>query len=74
MKPKFETKIAKVKQHLKKKGSITSWDAILKYQATRISAIIFLLKNRDGMVIESVRETKKGSTYVRYVYKGINTK
>ena len=70
----FETKTGNVKKHLQKKGSITSWDAIIKYQATRLSAIIFILKNRDGMIIESVRQEKDGVHFVKYVYKGLKTK
>jgi hypothetical protein len=70
----FETKTGNVKKHLQKKGSITSWDAIIKYQATRLSAIIFSLKNRDGMIIESVRQEKDGVHFVKYVYKGLKTK
>jgi hypothetical protein len=67
----FETKTGNVKKHLQKKGSITSWDAIIKYQATRLSAIIFNLKNHHGMLIESVRQEKDGVYFVKYVYKGL---
>jgi hypothetical protein len=70
----FETKTGNVKKHLQKKGSITSWDAIIKYQATRLSAIIFNLKNKHGMIIESVRQEKDGVHFAKYVYKGIKTK
>ena len=31
------TKKEKVRQHLLKYGSITSWEAIMKYNATRLS-------------------------------------
>ena len=41
----METKIKKVALHLIKYKKITSWDAITKYKATRLSAIIFNLKN-----------------------------
>ena len=50
---KHISKTEKVKQHLIKRGHITSWEAIINYRATRLSAIIFELKKR-GMEIESV--------------------
>ena len=42
----FETKIKSVLEHLKVNGKITSWDAINLYHATRLSAIIYVLKKR----------------------------
>ena len=44
MKEKFETKIKQVEAHLHEHGSITSWQAIQKYQATRLRGIIFVLR------------------------------
>lgn len=43
-----------VEEHLLKHGNITSWEAIQKYNATRLSAIIFNLRKKYE--IESVRE------------------
>jgi len=48
------SKIKQVEQHLKKYKKITSWEAITKYKATRLSSIIFTLKER-GLNIKSVR-------------------
>jgi len=42
----METKTKKVALHLIKYKKITSWDAITKYKATRLSAIIFNLKKK----------------------------
>lgn len=39
--------------HLQEKGSITSWEAIKEYGATRLSAIIFNLRNKYGMDIRT---------------------
>lgn len=63
----FESKTSKVLWHLKKYKSITSWEAIQNYKATRLSAIIFELKKR-GYVFETVREDniETGSHYSRY--------
>lgn len=42
--------------HLKKHGSITSWEAIQTYGCTRLSHYIYLLRN-DGYKINSITET-----------------
>ncbi len=39
--------------HLQEKGSITSWEAIKEYGATRLSAIIYNLRYKYGMEIET---------------------
>lgn len=46
------TKSQQVLNHLNRKGTITSWEAIEKYGATRLSAIIFNLRKR-GMNIST---------------------
>lgn len=40
-----------VKNHLEKKGHITSLEAIERYGATRLSAIIYNLRHNYGMEI-----------------------
>lgn len=59
------TKKQMVLKHLKTHGSITSWEAIELYRATRLSAIIYQLRN-DGHNIESIQKRKKGINYVEY--------
>lgn len=63
-----------VKRHLQEFGSITSWDAIEKYGATRLSAIIYDLRYRDGMnidtmMIEATDRYGNTSQYAKYIYK-----
>ena len=53
-KRRTNTKASKVLEHLQKYGSITSWEAIDKYGATRLSAIIYNLRD-DGYDIVSER-------------------
>ena len=66
----FETKIAKVKEHLMSGKSITSWEAIRLYRATRLSAIIFELKNRHGLTIGSeIITDENGTHYSKYFLK-----
>jgi len=47
-------------------GSITTWDAITQYKATRLSAIIFNLKEK-GYNIESVKKDGDGCKFVEYI-------
>ena len=66
---KPNTKTGKVLFHLQKYGSITSWDAIQLYKATRLSAIVFNLKE-EGYSIESESKNGDGSHWTEYIYKG----
>lgn len=65
------TKTQRVIEHLLEKGSITSWDAIKLYGATRLSGIIFNLRHR-GFAIDSVYQDGEDrfgnpSHYVNYI-------
>lgn len=69
--PNRVTKLDQVRSHLLEHGSITSWEAIDHYGATRLSAIIFILKDR-GHDIESIQlsaldRNRNTSNFVRYV-------
>lgn len=66
MKENFETKTANVKRHLLSGKSITSWEAIQLYRATRLSAIIFNLKYNHGLNIESEMVYEDGVRYAVY--------
>lgn len=66
-------KTSQVLKHLQKNGSITSWEAIQKYSATRLSAIIFNL--RKHYIISSVMQEDtdrygNNTRFARYVYQG----
>lgn len=57
MNEKKEKKLNKtecVLEHLKKNGCITSWEAIELYGATRLSAIIYNLRHREGYAIDMI--------------------
>jgi hypothetical protein len=63
-----------VRDHLFKHGSITSWEAIDLYGATRLSSIIFNLRKK-GYEIETrdiVFQDRYGNTgtYAKYILKG----
>ena len=66
------TKTGKVLAHLQRDGSITSWDAIQIYRATRLSGIIKVLRD-EGYNIDSV-VIEKSSGAVNYIYKGKESK
>lgn len=62
-----------VLQHLKKKGNITSWEAIQMYGATRLSAIIFNLRKRgyiiDSLMVDRMDRFGNECRYAKYVLK-----
>lgn len=62
-----------VRKHITKKGHITSWEAIQRYGCTRLSSVIYDLRN-EGMKIKTEWETKKNRygynvTFAKYVLK-----
>ena len=68
---KKQTKTHQVLFHLKTYGSITSWEAINAYGATRLSAIIFSLRKR-GYDISTLGITEKDRngnsvTFAKYI-------
>lgn len=67
------TKINSVLNHIENYGEITSWEAIKEYGATRLSAIIYVLRHKYGMDIENewidfVDRYGSKSRYVKYKY------
>lgn len=67
----------RVENYLKENGSITSWQAIKEFGATRLSAIIYVLRNEREMNIETIYETSKNRygdkiTYAKYTLKEEN--
>lgn len=70
---KRKTKTDKILDHLQGAGSITTWEAISLYRATRLSDIIFRLRN-DGHKIITKRLPNKegGGTYAVYKYVGFD--
>lgn len=62
-----------VLQHLEEFGNITSWEAIKEYGATRLSAIIYNLRNRYDMniineTIDFVDRYGNHSSFAKYIY------
>lgn len=62
--PRKNSKCYLIYNHLVEKSSITSWEAIQLYHATRLSSYIYQLRNK-GMHIISL--TQDGG-FVKYVY------
>lgn len=77
-KEKKLTKTDKVLRHLRKNGSITSLEAIELYNATRLSGIIYVLRNRGyDIVTETVKLTDRfgdESYFGKYVLNGYKIK
>ena len=71
------TQYQMVMRHLETNGSITSMEAFDKYGITRLSAVVFTLKER-GAPIERVLEEGlnrygEKSQYARYYLRGDNS-
>jgi hypothetical protein len=62
-----------VQLHLVEKGSITSWEAIKEYGATRLSAIIYNLRERgmniDTVMVEFTDRFGSKAKYAKYILK-----
>lgn len=67
----FETKMKSVLNHLQFHQKITSWEAITLYRATRLAAIIHILKER-GYSIETEMVYENKTRYAIYHYAGMN--
>lgn len=67
-------KTQKVKEHLLKHGSITSWDAINLYGETRVSDVILKLRQKGWdirtIMVEFTDRYGNTGKYANYVYKG----
>ena len=79
MEENIKSQVGMVKEHLQKYGYITSWDAIELYGATRLSAIIYILRHKQGYDIETEKVKGKNrygniSNYANYILRGINDK
>lgn len=63
------TQRQQVLDHLKTNGTITSWEAITLFRATRLSGIIYSLR-KSGYPITSTMETNGDKHYARYTLEG----
>lgn len=73
----MKTQRQMVIEHLNRKGSITSIEAIKKYGITRLGSVIHILRRKDDYNILSKNETSKNRygrkvTYSRYFLKENN--
>ena len=68
------SKIDKVREHLVKYNSKTSWEAITLYHYTRLSDAIYKLRKNDGLNIinENCKNEKTNTRYVKYILIGGN--
>jgi hypothetical protein len=59
----MKTQLDKIRTHLKRNGSITSWKAIQKYRITRLAEYIRVLRHEENMNIHcDMRLNKKTKT------------
>ena len=62
----LETKIGKVRAFLEDGNTITSWKAIELFRCTRLSAVIYALRNDYGMAIADKRIYEEDTNYSKY--------
>ena len=70
---RMSSKTALVLDHLQKNKTITSWEAIELFGATRLSAIIYNLRKKHCInSVEKIFTDKYGdtSTFTEYIYCG----
>ncbi|APA82418.1 helix-turn-helix domain-containing protein [Francisella tularensis] len=63
----MKSKTQKILEHLQRGDTLSTWEAIQEYRATRLSAVIYILRNR-GYQIANISTTKSGHA----VYKLLN--
>lgn len=67
-----ETQTNEVLTHFQTKGSLTSWEAITEYRATRLADIVFRLKKKGHNIAtvmeEAVNAEGERKRYARYYY------
>ena len=74
---KKATKFGQVRSHIMTKGSITSLESIDLYGATRLSAIIYILRHKEKLSIKSVDmkiidRNGHNCNFAKYVYTKTN--
>lgn len=67
---KKKTQEAIILDHLKKYGSITTYEAFINYRITRLSGRIFDLKRHGADIVKQTESTKDGTRYAVYYLKG----
>lgn len=63
------TQLSKVRNHLKAKGSITSWDAIHYYRITRLAHLIWMLRDDMNILTFNMPNKSGKGTHAKYVLK-----
>lgn len=66
MSKNLETKIGKVRAFLEEGNTLTSWKAIELFRCTRLSAVIYALRNDYGMAIADERIYEEDTNYSKY--------
>ena len=66
MSKNLDTKIGKVRAFLEEGNTLTSWRAIELFRCTRLSAVIYALRNDYGMAIADKRIYEEDTNYSKY--------
>lgn len=68
-KQKKESKASKIRNYLIKHGSITSWQSITMFRATRLAAEIHNLRKKGWYITTEMKMTDEGNAYAKYHFK-----
>ena len=67
---KGNSQLKQVLDYLQEHGSITSWDAIMKFRITRLSSVIYLLRRRGydikSTMVDFTTDDGRTSHYAKY--------
>lgn len=66
MKKQKQSKASKIRNYLIKHGSLTSWQAITMFRATRLAAEIFKLRRLGWNIHTEMKKTDEGVIYAKY--------
>ena len=59
-------KTLEVYEYMRRYGKITTWDAFVKFKATRLSGIIWNLRREGYNIVSEWKENKDGTRYKVY--------
>ncbi len=62
----MDTKISKIKDYLLHGNSITSYEAFIKFKATRLAAIIHRLRKTYKIHTEMIKDKENKCMYAKY--------
>jgi len=63
---KAESKTQKIRKFLVQNGTITSWQAITRFRATRLADVVFRLKKEGFEISTTMKRSPDGTPFAEY--------